>query len=238
MLHLGRQKGYHNLAHTYGYRKTGRFYFAEYFPDALQTLYAGCFDDAECTTLKADYLNSLNPINDVLNAVRAALATAQTVNANGLATAEELDAQVTLLEAQKAALQEAIGYAALPVKLTIDTENPTYYKIVINRDGYPVFQSRTAGEGQENKIKLATFEAGNDRQGWYFVKGTEAPKVRIVNKATPELVVACTSGDFAQGPGKIISQPVEAADCGTNEWVISNTNSLSGWYNITADKGT
>lgn len=205
---------------------------------ALQTLYAGCFDDAECTTLKADYLNSLNPINDVLNAVRAALATAQTVNANGLATAEELDAQVTLLEAQKAALQEAIGYAALPVKLTIDTENPTYYKIVINRDGYPVFQSRTAGEGQENKIKLATFEAGNDRQGWYFVKGTEAPKVRIVNKATPELVVACTSGDFAQGPGKIISQPVEAADCGTNEWVISNTNSLSGWYNITADKVT
>lgn len=205
---------------------------------ALQTLYAGCFDDAECTTLKADYLNSLNPINDALNAVRAALATAQTVNANGLATADELAAQVPLLEAQKAALQEAIGYAALPVKLTTDTENPTYYKIVINRDGYPVFQSRTADEGEENKIKLATFEPDNDRQGWYFVKGTEAPKVRIVNKATPDLVVACTSGDFAQGSGKIISQPVEAADCGTNEWVISNTNSLSGWYNITADKVT
>ncbi len=204
---------------------------------ALQTLYAGCFDDAECTTLKADYLNSLNPINDVLNAVRAALATAQTVNANGLATAEELDAQVTLLEAQKAALQEAIGYAALPVKLTTDTENPTYYKIIINRNGYPVFQSRTADEGSENKIKLAAFEAGNDRQGWYFVKGTEAPKVRIVNKATPDLVVACIPSDFAEGAGKIISQEV-TADCGTNEWVISNTNSLSGWYNITADKVT
>ena len=204
---------------------------------ALQTLYAGCFDDAECTSLKADYLNSLNPINDALNAVRAALATAQTVNANGLATADDLAAQVPLLEAQKAALQEAIGYAALPVKLTTDTENPTYYKIIINRNGYPVFQSRTADEGSENKIKLAAFEAGNERQGWYFVKGTEAPKVRIVNKATPSLVVACTSGDFTEGPGKIISQAV-TADCGTNEWVISNTNSSDGWYNITADKVT
>lgn len=204
---------------------------------ALQTLYAGCFDDAECTTLKAAYQNSLNPIDDVLNAVPAALATAQTVNANGLATADELAAQVTLLEAQKAALQEAIGYAALPVKLTTDTENPTYYKIIINRNGYPVFQSRTADEGSENKIKLATFEAGNDRQGWYFVKGTEAPKVRIVNKATPSLVVACIPSDFTEGAGKIISQEV-TADCGTNEWVISNTNSLSGWYNITADKVT
>ena len=204
---------------------------------ALQTLYASCFEDAECTTLKADYLNSLNPIDDVLNAVTAALATAQTVNANGLATAEELDAQVTLLEAQKAALQEAIGYAALPVKLTTDAENPTYYKIVINRDGNPVFQSRTANEGSENKIKLAAFEAGNDRQGWYFVKGTEAPKVRIVNKATPDLVVACIPSDFAQGAGKIKSLSV-TDDCGTNEWVISNTNSSSGWYNITADKVT
>lgn len=204
---------------------------------ALQTLYAGCFDDAECTTLKAAYLNSLNPINDALNSVRAALATAQTVNANGLATAYDLAAQVPLLEAQKAALQEAIGYAALPVKLTTDTENPTYYKIIINRNGYPVFQSRTANEGSENKIKLAAFEAGNDRQGWYFVKGTEAPKVRIVNKATPDLVVACIPTDFAEGAGKIISQEV-TADCGTNEWVISNTNSLSGWYNITADKVT
>lgn len=205
--------------------------------EALQTLYAGCFDDAECTTLKADYLNSLNPINDVLNAVRAALATAQTVNANGLATAEELAEQVELLDAKKAALQEAIGYAALPVKLTTDTENPTYYKIIIKRNGYPVFQSRTANEGSENKIKLAAFEAGNDRQGWYFVKGTEAPKVRIVNKATPDLVVACIPTDFAEGAGKIFSQEV-TADCGTNEWVISNTNSLSGWYNITADKVT
>lgn len=205
--------------------------------EALQTLYAGCFSDAECTTLKTEYASSLNPINEALVAAQAALGTAQTVNANGLATAEELAEQVGLLDAKKAALQEAIGYAALPVKLTTDTENPTYYKIIINRDGYPVFQSRTAADNEENKIKLAAFEAGNDRQGWYFVKGTEAPKVRIVNKATPDLVVACTSGDFAVGPGKIISQEV-TADCGTNEWVISNTNSLSGWYNITADKVT
>lgn len=205
---------------------------------ALQSLYADCFDDEACTTLKAAYQNSLNLTDEVLNAVTAAIATAQAVNANGLATAEELAAQVTLLVAQKAALQDAMNYAVLPVKLTTDAENPTYYKIVINRDGYPVFQSRTASEGSENKIKLAAFEGGNDRQGWYFVKGTEAPKVRIVNKATPDLVVACTSGDFAEGPGKIISQSVEAADCGTNEWIISNTNSLSGWYNITADKVT
>ena len=204
---------------------------------ALQVLYAGCFDDAECTTLKAAYQNSLNLTVEVLNAVTAALATAQTVNANGLATAEELAAQVTLLEAQKAALQEAIDYAALPVKLTTDAAHPTYYKIVINRDGYPVFQSRTADEGSENKIKLAAFEAGNDRQGWYFIKGSEAPKVRIVNKATPDLVVACIPSDFAQGAGKIKSLSV-TDDCGTNEWVISNTNSSSGWYNITADKVT
>ncbi|MGM9688105.1 MAG: M60 family metallopeptidase [Alloprevotella sp.] len=204
---------------------------------SLQSLYAYCFNDEECTTLKTAYQNSLNLTDEVLNAAQAALETAQTVNANGFATAEELAAQVTMLEAQKAALQEAIGYAALPVKLTTDTENPTYYKIVINRDGYPVFQSRTAADGEENKIKLAAFEAGNDRQGWYFVKGTEAPKVRIVNKATPDLVVACIPTDFAEGAGKIISQAV-TVECGTNEWVISNTNSLSGWYNITADKVT
>lgn len=204
---------------------------------ALQSLYADCFDDEACTALKAAYQNSLNFTDEVLNAVTAALATAQAVNANGLATADELTEQITLLEAQKAALQEAIGYAALPVKLTTDAENPTYYKIVINRDGNPVFQSRTAAEDEENKIKLAAFEAGNDRQGWYFIKGSEAPKVRIVNKATPDLVVACIPTDFAEGPGKIKSLSV-TADCGTNEWVISNTNSLSGWYNITADKVT
>ena len=33
--------GIQNFEYTYGYRKTGQLYFAEYFPDTLQTLYAG-----------------------------------------------------------------------------------------------------------------------------------------------------------------------------------------------------
>jgi len=32
--------GIRNFEYTYGYHKTGQLYFAEYFPDALQTLYA------------------------------------------------------------------------------------------------------------------------------------------------------------------------------------------------------
>ena len=32
--------GIRNFEYAYGYRKTGQIYFAEYFPDALETLYA------------------------------------------------------------------------------------------------------------------------------------------------------------------------------------------------------
>ena len=33
--------GIRNFEYTYGYRKTGQLYFVEYFPDTLETLYAG-----------------------------------------------------------------------------------------------------------------------------------------------------------------------------------------------------
>lgn len=33
--------GIRNFEYTYGYRKTGQLYYAEYFPDALRELYAG-----------------------------------------------------------------------------------------------------------------------------------------------------------------------------------------------------
>lgn len=33
--------GIRNFEYTYGYRKTGQLYYAEYFPDALRALYAG-----------------------------------------------------------------------------------------------------------------------------------------------------------------------------------------------------
>ena len=41
LLPMALMYGIHNFEYTYGYTKDGRIYYEEYFPDALQILYAG-----------------------------------------------------------------------------------------------------------------------------------------------------------------------------------------------------
>lgn len=177
--------------------------------------------------------NSVNLTAALVGEMKTAKDEAQSVCNRDELTEEDIIAAIASLAEAKERLQTATDYAAVPVMLTADTSAPACYNIIINRSGYPVFQSRTAAEGSENKIKLTAYdEAGNDRQMWYFVKGSEAPKVRIVCRATPELVVGCIPTDFAEGAGKIISLAPDAA-CGTNEWQI--VPSAGDWYNITAD---
>lgn len=199
---------------------------------ALDALSGKC---EAAATLKAENPNSVNLTTALMEDALAARDAAQAVYDQDEPTADQIRSSIDMLADMNPQLQLAIDYAAVPVMITTDASAPACYNIATMRPNNPVFQSRTAADGEENKIKLVTLdEAGNDRQQWYFVPGTEAPKVRIVCKATPGLVVGCIPTDFAEGAGKIKSLAPDA-DCGTNEWVITNTASAAGWFNITAD---
>lgn len=205
----------------------------------LNTAYAACFSDPECTIIKSQYDGSLNLTQDNLNKVKAVIDAARTVSEDELAYQSSVDEQTALVKAQTLVLQNLVAYAALPVKLTTDPAAPHYYRIYVNRSGRPLWQARTTDDPSSTKVQLTTaYDLGVDRQAWYFTAASEAPKLYIVNKNTTDRVLACTTGDFAEGAGKLQSLAVDDASVGANEWTITNETSQSGWYNITTVKTT
>ena len=205
----------------------------------LNTDYAACFSNAECTSIKSEYDGSLNLTQDNLDKVKAVIDAAQAVSEDDLAYQSSVDEQTALVEAQTLVLQNLVAYADLPVKLTTDPAAPHYYRIYVNRSGRPLWQARTTSDPSSTKVQLTTdYDLGIDRQAWYFTAASEAPKLYIVNKNTTDRVLACTTGDFAEGAGKLQSLAVDYASVGANEWTITNEASQSGWYNITTVKTT
>lgn len=205
----------------------------------LNTAYAACFSDGECTIIKSEYEGSLNLTRENLNSVKAVIDAARTVSADELAYQSSVDEQTALVEAQTLVLRNLVAYATLPVKLTTDPAAPHYYRIYVNRNGRPLWQARTTDDPSSTKVQLTTdYDLGIDRQAWYFTAASEAPKLYIVNKNTTDRVLACTTGDFAEGAGKLQSLAVDYASVGANEWTITKEASQSGWYNITTVKTT
>lgn len=205
----------------------------------LNTAYAACFSDPECTIIKSKYDGSLNLTLENLNSVKAVIDAARAVSEDELAYQSSVDEQTALVEAQTLVLQNLVAYAALPVKLTTDPAAPHYYRIYVNRSGRPLWQARTTDDASSTKVQLTTaYDLGIDRQAWYFTAASEAPKLYIVNKNTTDRVLACTASDFAEGDGKLQSLAVDDANVGANEWTITNEASQSGWYNITTVKTT
>ena len=205
----------------------------------LNTDYAACFSNAECTSIKSEYDGSLNLTQDNLDKVKAVIDAARAVSEDDLAYQSSVDEQTALVEAQTLVLQNLVAYADLPVKLTTDPAAPHYYRIYVNRSGRPLWQARTTSDPSSTKVQLTTdYDLGIDRQAWYFTAASEAPKLYIVNKNTTDRVLACTTGDFAEGAGKLQSLAVDYASVGANEWTITNEASQSGWYNITTVKTT
>lgn len=205
----------------------------------LNTAYAACFSDPECTIINSEYDGSLNLTQDNLDKVKAVINAARAVSADELAYQSSVDEQTALVEAQTLVLQNLVAYAALPVKLTTDPAAPHYYRIYVNRSGRPLWQARTTDDPSSTKVQLTTaYDLGIDRQAWYFTAASEAPKLYIVNKNTTDRVLACTTGDFAVGADKLQSLAVDDASVGANEWTITNEASQSGWYNITTVKTT
>ena len=205
----------------------------------LNTAYAACFSDPECTIINSEYDGSLNLTQDNLDKVKAVIVAAQKVYNNELAYQSSVDEQTALVKAQTLVLQNLVAYADLPVKLTTDPAAPHYYRIYVNRSGRPLWQARTTSDPSSTKVQLTTaYDLGIDRQAWYFTAASEAPKLYIVNKNTTDRVLACTTGDFAEGAGKLQSLAVDYASVGANEWTITNEASQSGWYNITTVKTT
>lgn len=205
----------------------------------LNTAYAACFSDPECTIIKSEYEGSLNLTQDNLDKVKAVIDAARAVSEDALAYQSSVDEQTALVEAQTLVLRNLVAYAALPVKLTTDPAAPHYYRIYVNRSGRPLWQARTTDDASSTKVQLTTaYDLGVDRQAWYFTAASEAPKLYIVNKNTTDRVLACTASDFAEGAGKLQSLAVDDANVGANEWTITNEASQSGWYNITTVKTT
>ncbi|MDY2974370.1 MAG: M60 family metallopeptidase, partial [Alloprevotella sp.] len=205
----------------------------------LNTAYAACFSNPECTIINSEYDGSLNLTRENLNSVKAVIDAARTVSADELAYQSSVDEQTALVEAQTLVLRNLVAYATLPVKLTTDPAAPHYYRIYVNRSGRPLWQARTTDDPSSTKVQLTTaYDLGIDRQAWYFTAASEAPKLYIVNKNTTDRVLACTTGDFAVGADKLQSLAVDGASVGANEWTITNEASQSGWYNITTVKTT
>lgn len=187
---------------------------------------------------------------DKLVAVADEICNAKVLLQDADATANDLDARYEnllaqydiLLAAYNAAKEKEellLAYADLPVKLTTNPDAPHYYRIRVNRDGGDyIWEARPESDQSRTKVKLTDrsgHDLGNQYQAWYFMPASEAPKVYIVNKTTPDMVLACTPTDFAEGAGKLQAIAKDGS-FGANEWTISNTNSTEGWYNITTIK--
>lgn len=150
---------------------------------------------------------------------------------------ENYNAAIDDLQAIIDALTIAKEYAALPVQLTTDTENPVLYNILINR-------TKDANENLYNKavlqydessqmVAVTDFALGNKQQGWYFTPGADG-KANIVPWQGEGKMLSTNS--YSEGAGKVKATEPDTEGYGY-DWSIEAISG-SEWYNIAIDHTT
>ena len=144
-------------------------------------------------------------------------------------SAEYNEAAIAELQAVIDALTIAKDYAALPVQLTTDTENPVLYNILINRDG----DKRLQYDETSQMVAVADFELGNKYQGWYFTPADDGKANIVPWQANDKML---STNNYSEGNSKVVATEPDTEGYGY-DWSI-DAISDSEWYNITIDYTT
>ncbi len=151
-------------------------------------------------------------------------------------SAEYNAAAIAELQAIIDALTIAKDYAALPVQLTTDTENPVLYNILINRafktSNKDVISYEGEGDAPSHKVAVEDFVLGDKYQGWYFTPAADG-KVNILPMQGEGKMLAANS--YGDGAGKVVATEPATEGYGY-DWSI-DTISDSEWYNISILNG-
>lgn len=146
-------------------------------------------------------------------------------------SAENYEAAVATLKEIVETLTIAKKYAALPVKLTTDTENPILYNILINRSDYD--KSVLEYDATSQMVAVKNLLLGKKEQGWYFTLGNDG-KVNIVPWQGEGKMLSTNS--YSEGNSKVLATEAGTSGYGY-DWNISEITG-SEWYNITIDHVT
>lgn len=142
-------------------------------------------------------------------------------------SAEYNEAAIAELQAIINALTIAKDYAALPVQLTTDTENPVLYNILINRGGDKLLQYDEASQ----MVAVADFELGNKYQGWYFTPADDGKANIVPWQANGKML---STNNYSEGNSKVVATEPATEGYGY-DWSIKANGE---WYNITIDYTT
>ncbi|MBQ3622372.1 MAG: discoidin domain-containing protein [Bacteroidaceae bacterium] len=151
-------------------------------------------------------------------------------------SAEYNTAAIAELQAVIDALTIAKDYAALPVQLTTDTENPVLYNILINRafntSIKDVISYEGEGDAPSDKVAVEDFVLGDKYQGWYFTPAADG-KVNILPMQGEGKMLSTNS--YVEGTGKVVATEPDTEGYGY-DWSI-DAISDSEWYNISILNG-
>ena len=151
-------------------------------------------------------------------------------------SAEYNEAAIAELQAVIDALTIAKDYAALPVQLTTDTENPVLYNILINRafntSIKDVISYEGEGDAPSDKVAVEDFVLGDKYQGWYFTPAANG-KVNILPMQGEGKMLSTNS--YEEGTGKVVATEPDTEGYGY-DWSI-DAISDSEWYNISILNG-
>ncbi|MBE6293210.1 MAG: hypothetical protein E7090_00830 [Bacteroidales bacterium] len=142
-------------------------------------------------------------------------------------SAEYNEAAIAELQAIIDALTIAKDYAALPVQLTTDTENPVLYNILINREG----DKRLQYDETSQMVAVADFELGNKYQGWYFTPADDGKANIVPWQANGKML---STNNYSEGNSKVVATEPDTEGYGY-DWSIKANGE---WYNITIDYTT
>lgn len=151
-------------------------------------------------------------------------------------SAEYNEAAIAELQAIIDALTIAKDYAALPVQLTTDTENPVLYNILINRafntSNKDVISYEGEGDAPSDKVAVEDYALGDKYQGWYFTPAADG-KVNILPMQGEGKMLSANS--YGDGAGKVVATEPDTEGYGY-DWSI-DAISDSEWYNISILNG-
>ena len=176
----------------------------------------------------ANYNNSLNVTEDLVDATRKEVDNAQVKYDSRATTESEYTAALEALQTVHDNLQIAINYATLPVQLTFDANSPIVYKISMKRDGAPLLQY----DSSSSMVAVnSDFRKGDKAQGWYFMAAADG-QVYIMPYYECNTTLALSSNSFSAGAGKVKAVAI-GTEGYTQGWTITANDANSGWYNIT-----
>ena len=169
---------------------------------------------------------------DLVTEVTSGITQAQGVVDDASVNQGDVDAEVETLQAVYNKLEEALRYAAIPVEITTDEENPVLYNIISKRadDGSKVLQYCEFDAENPNTVSVSNKAANNSYQAWYFMESAYGVVIKPFN-GDGKVLGADNTGD---GDTKVWA--VEEDEKPYYEWnFVIRTD---GYYNIQVYDGS